>query len=135
MLVGSRRKLIQKSKMSLRMAYGDVRNGLPQSTVDVICSAGYIPLRCLRRSYILDINVDPSALGKYKTKQEVVPVTEIDEWLDLFMIYTAVRAHRFSMEGHQLVSYMKHVETNAHRKGYDVAIEYDGQFRLQRLPC
>ena len=123
----------EKSKMSLRMSYGDVGNGLPQSTVDVICSADYSPLLCLRRSHILDINVDPSALGKYKTKQEVVPVTDIDEWLDLFMIYATVRARRFPMEGHQLVSYMKHVETNAHRKGS--AIEYEVQFRLQRLPC
>ena len=94
----------ENSKMSQHMAHGDVGNGVPQSTVDVICSTDYTPLRCLRRSHILDINVDPSALGEDKTKQEVVPVTEIDEWLDLYMVYTAVRARRFLMEGHQLGS-------------------------------
>ena len=30
------------------------------------------------------------------------------------------------MEGHQMISYMKHVETIAQHKGSDVAIEYDG---------
>ena len=50
------------------------------------------------------------------------------------MIYSAVRARRFPMEGHQLISYMKHVKTITQRKGSHVAIEYDGQFRLQRLP-
>ena len=124
----------EKNKMSQHMAYGDVGNGVPQSTVDVICSADYTQLRCLRRCHILDINVDPSALGEDKTKQEEVPVTEIDEWLDLFMIYSAVKTRRFLMEGHQLGSYMKHVKTIAQRKGSDVAIEYDSQFRLQKLP-
>ncbi|MEG7521545.1 MAG: hypothetical protein M3H12_00365, partial [Chromatiales bacterium] len=88
------RKDVNKSKMSVRVAYGEVGNGLPQSTVEKICSTDCMPLRCLRRSHILDINVDPSALGDEKIKQEVVPVTEIDEWLDLFMIYSAVRARR-----------------------------------------
>ena len=37
------------------------------------------------------------------------------------------------MEGYQLIFYMKHIKTNAHRKGSDVAKEYDGQFRTQRL--
>ena len=124
----------KKNKMSMRMAYGEVGDGLPKSTVEKKISTDYMPIRCLRRSHILDINVDPSALGEDKTKQEVVPVTEIDEWLELFMIYSAVRARRFPMEGHQLISYMKHVKTIAQRKGSDVAIEYDGQFRLQRLP-
>ena len=50
------------------------------------------------------------------------------------MINTAVRARRSPMEGHQLGSYMKHVKTIAQHKGFGVAIEYDGQFRLQRLP-
>ena len=124
----------KKRKMSMRMAYGEVGDGLHKSTVEQICSTDYMPIRCLRRSHILDINVDPSALGEDKTKQEVVPVTQIDEWLELFIIYSAVRARRFPMEGHQLISYMKHVKTIAQRKGSDVAIEYDGQFRLQRLP-
>ena len=73
--------------MSMRMAYGEVGNGLPQSTVDNIFYTYYMPIRCLRRSHILDINVVPSALGEDKTKQEVVPITEIDEWLELLMIY------------------------------------------------
>ena len=120
--------------MSIRMTYGEVWNGLPQSTLDNICSTDYMPISCLRRSHIFYSNVDPSALGEDKTKQEVVPVTEIDEWLELFMIYSAARSRRFPMEGHQLISYMKHVKTIAQRKGSDVAIEYDGQFRLQRLP-
>ena len=38
------------------------------------------------------------------------------------------------MEGHKLGSYMKYVKTIAQRKGSDVTIEYDGQFRLQSLP-
>ena len=84
------------------MAYGEVEGGLPKSTVYNTFSTDYMPIRCLRRSHILDINVDPSALGEDKTKQEVVPVTEIDEWL--FMIYSAVRARRFPMEGHQSIS-------------------------------
>ena len=109
----------------------EVGDGLPKSTVEKTISTDYMPLRCLRRSHILDINVDPSALGEDKTKQEVVPVTEIDEWLELFMIYSAVRARRFPMEGHQLISYMKHVKTIAQRKGSDVAIEYDGQVRVK----
>ena len=50
------------------------------------------------------------------------------------MIYSVVRARRFPMEGHQLISYMKNVKTIAQRKGSNEAIEYDGQFRLQRLP-
>ena len=50
------------------------------------------------------------------------------------MIYSAVRAGKFHVEGHLLKSYMKHVKPIAQRKGSDVAIEYDGQFRLQRLP-
>ena len=49
------------------------------------------------------------------------------------MTYVTFRAHRFPMEGYQLVFYMKHIKTNAHRKGSDVAKEYDGQFRIQRL--
>ena len=123
----------KKRKMSMNMAYGEVGNGLPQSTVERVCSSDYMPLRCLRRSHILDINVDPTALGDDKNKPAVVPVTEIDEWLDLFMIFSAVRARRFPSAGHQLISYMKHVKTISQRKGSDVAIEYDGQFRLQRL--
>jgi len=47
------------------------------------CSNDYMPLNCPRRSPILNINVDPSALGSGEFKQEVVPV---DDWLDLFMI-------------------------------------------------
>ena len=50
------------------------------------------------------------------------------------MIYSAVRARRFHVEGNLLKPYMKHVKPIAQRKGSDVAIEYDGQFRLQRLP-
>ena len=101
----------KKSKMSMHMAYGEVGNGLPQSTVEKNCSTDYMPIRCLRRSHILDINVDPSALGENKTKQEVVPVTEIDELLEPIVIYSAVRARRSPIEGHQLISYMKHVKT------------------------
>ena len=50
------------------------------------------------------------------------------------MIYSAVRARRFHVEGHVLKSYIKHVKPIAQRKGSDVAIEYDGQFRLQKFP-
>ena len=82
-----------------------------------------MPIRCLSRSHILDINVEPSALGEDRAKQDVVPVTEFDEWLELFIMYSAVRARRFSMEDHQLISYMKHVKTMAQWKGSDVAIE------------
>ena len=82
------RKDIKKRKMSMNMAYGEVGNGLPQSTVERVCSSDYMPLRCLRRSHILDINVDPTALGDDKTKPAVVPVTSIDEWLELFMIFS-----------------------------------------------
>ena len=46
-------------------------------------------------AYTLSEKIDPSALGEDKAKQEVVPVTEIDEWLELVIIYSAVRARRF----------------------------------------
>ena len=80
---------MKQRKLSMNMAFGEVGKGLPQSTVERVCSSDYniMPLRCLRRSHILDINVDPTALGDDKTKPAVVPVTEIDEWLDLFMIF------------------------------------------------
>ena len=48
----------------------------------------------------------------------------------------AVSFHDFfrcPSEGHHMISYMKHVKTISQRKGSDVAIEYDCQFRLQRL--
>ena len=45
------------------------------------------------------------------------------------MAYAAVRTRRFPPEGHTLVSYMKRIK----RKGPNVAMEYDDQFRLQGL--
>ena len=51
------------------MAYGVVGDDLPKSTVDKICSTDYMPIRCLRRSHSLDINVDPGALGEDKTNR------------------------------------------------------------------
>ena len=63
------RKDIKQRQMSMNMAFGEVGNGLPQSTAERVCSSDYMPLRCLRRSHILDINVDPTALGDDKSNR------------------------------------------------------------------
>ena len=110
--------------------YGLLGQGVCHSLKEKIVAGNYIPLRWLRRNHSIDINFDPRTPPKDSSK-DVVPVTTLQEWTQLFLLYQAIRLQAFPQEGYGMTTYMSHILRIADRAGFPTAAEYDGQFRIQ----
>ena len=110
--------------------YGLLGQGVCHSLKEKIVAGNYIPLRWLRRTHSIDINFDPRTHPKDSSK-DVVPVTTLQEWTQLFLLYQAIRLQAFPQEGYGMTTYMSHILRIADRAGFPTAAEYDGQFRIQ----
>ena len=110
--------------------YGLVGQGVCYSLKENIVAGNYIPLRWLRRNHSIDINFDLRTPPKDSSK-DVVPVSTLQEWTHLFLLYKAIRLQALPQEGYGVTTCMSHILRIADRAGFPTAAKYDGQFRIQ----
>ena len=109
--------------------YAPLSNHVSVQVRDAIWQGVYIPLAALRRENAFNLNV---LFPSPKEPKTLHPISTLQEWIQLFLTFIAIRLQSHPGEAIALVNYQSHIIRLSIRSSVRVALQYDGHFRMQR---